>query len=209
MHFITLYLICNIYPNHTPPHTVLFQVALTTFGFGFKVITAICGFEDVPMMLNPIFESSSVSEFWGRRWNMVIHGLLKRGVYKPIRTKYSRGVASIAAFLASGFFHEWLLAVVFYPDFEDGSCSPICYTPGYGRNTLFFIWNATLIALEYALSGAAIFQLFRTHLPVTAVSLMVAMTALPAAHWFTNDYVRSDFFKDMQLGFPMIVRVTE
>lgn len=185
----------------------MFQVALTTFGFGFKVITAICGFEDVPMMLNPIFESSSVSEFWGRRWNMVIHGLLKRGVYKPIRTKYSRGVASIAAFLASGFFHEWLLAVVFYPDFEDGSCSPICYTPGYGRNTLFFIWNAMLIALEYAFSGAAIFQLFRTHLPVTAVSLMVAMTALPAAHWFTNDYVRSDFFKDMQLGFPLLVRI--
>ena len=31
-----------------------------------------------PMMLNPIFESASPSDFWGRRWNLVVHGLLKR-----------------------------------------------------------------------------------------------------------------------------------
>lgn len=30
------------------------------------------------MMLNPIFESASPSDFWGRRWNLVVHGLLKR-----------------------------------------------------------------------------------------------------------------------------------
>ncbi len=64
-----------------------------------------------------------------------------------------------------------------------------------------------MIALEYAIGGAAIFQLFRAHLPLMAVSLLVALTALPTAHWFTNDYVRSDFFHDTVIGFPMIVRV--
>lgn len=47
---------------------------------------------------------------------MVVHGLLKRGVYKPVRSlsqpfpKYSRFTASMAAFIASGVFHEWLLS---------------------------------------------------------------------------------------------------
>ena len=68
-------------------------------------------------------------------------------------------------------------------------------------------WNAILIGFEYAIGGWAIFQLFREHLPVTVVSLMVASTALPTAHWFTNDYVRSDFFNDSQSGFPLIVRL--
>mmetsp|Transcript_542 Transcript_542/g.1187 ORF Transcript_542/g.1187 Transcript_542/m.1187 type:complete len:468 (-) Transcript_542:301-1704(-) len=186
---------------------ILLQVYLTTFGAGLKFIASICGFQVIPIMLNPIFESSSPSDFWGRRWNLVVHGILKRGVYKPVRTKFSRSSASLATFLASGIFHEWLLSVVFYPDSEDGTCSPICYTPGYGRTSLFFVWNAILIGFEYAVGGAAIFQLFRKHLPLTVVSLMVTSTALPVAHWFTNDYVRSDYFNDAQAGFPFIVKV--
>jgi len=118
-------------------------------------------------------------------------------------------MASVATFITSGLWHEWLLSVVFYPDSEDGKCSPICYTPGFGRNTLFFFWNSVLIGLEYAIGSAAIFQMLRKHLPLTVTSLMVASLALPVAHWFTNDYVRSDFFDDGHIGFPMIVRLSE
>lgn len=193
-------------------YAVMFQIVLTTFGHGIEFLTSLCGLQQIPLMLNPIFESSSPSDFWGRRWNLVVHGLLKRGVYKPIRTKYSRLAASTATFVTSGLFHEWLLSIVFYPGTEEliGACmAPTCYVPGYGRNTLFFIWNAILIGLEYAIGGAAVFQGMKKHLPLTLVSLLVSLTALPAVHWFTNDYVRSDFFEDMQLGFPMIVRILE
>jgi len=158
-------------------------------------------------MLNPIFESTSPSDFWGRKWNLVVHGILKRGVYKPVRTRCSRFVASVATFIASGLFHEWLLTLVFHPESDDGECSPICYTPGFGRNTLFFLWCAFFIGLEYAIGSAAVFQVLRNNLPLTVVSLMVVSLALPVAHWFTNDYVRSDFFIDCQTGFPIIVRV--
>lgn len=42
---------------------------------------------------------------------MLVHGILKRGVYKPMRShNFSRLVASTAAFIASGVFHEWLLS---------------------------------------------------------------------------------------------------
>lgn len=66
-----------------------------------------------------------------------------------------------------------------------------------------------MIGFEYTLSGAAIFRSIQKHLPVTIVSLMVASTALPMVHWFTNDYARSDFFKDANTGFPLLVRVSD
>jgi hypothetical protein len=115
-------------------------------------------------------------------------------------------VSAVLSLTIAGIF---INVVVFYPDYDDGSCSPLCYLPGYGRNTLFFLWNAIIISIEYAIGGFAVFQLCRAHLPLQLVSLMVAATALPMAHWFTNDYVRSDFFSDAQIGFPLIVRVSD
>lgn len=143
--------------------------------------------------------------------SLVVHGFLKRGVYKPVRqAKYSKFAAATAAFLASGFFHEWLLGVTLYPDYDSLNCTPpTCFQPGYGRNTLFFVWNAILIGIEYAVGGAAVFKMLKTHLNRTIFSLLVTATALPVAHWFTNDYVRSDFFLDGQLGWPIIVRLDE
>mmetsp|Transcript_365 Transcript_365/g.779 ORF Transcript_365/g.779 Transcript_365/m.779 type:complete len:436 (-) Transcript_365:2568-3875(-) len=191
---------------------ILFQIYLTTFSYAINAVTSLVGLTQIPMMLNPIFESTSLSDFWGRRWNLVVHGFLKRGVYKPVRTKYSRLAAATAAFLASGFFHEWLLSVVLYPDYDsvgEDCAPPACFQPGYGRNTLFFVWNAGLIGIEYALSGAAIFKLLKKHLPPVIISLLVTSTALPVAHWFTNDYVRTDFFHDGQLGWPIIIRLDE
>jgi len=155
-----------------------------------------------PFMLNPIFESSSPSDFWGRRWNLVVHGLLKRGVYKPVRSKFSRFTASMSAFIASGIFHEWLLSVLYLPD--DPSL-PSPHSPTYGRNTLFFVWNAMLIGMEQIIGGALIFQAMKKHLPSVVVSLLVSLAALPVAHWFTFDYVKDDFFRDGQIGFPLVV----
>lgn len=50
---------------------LLFQIYLTTFGFGLSFIASLTGVQLIPFMLNPIFESSSPSDFWGRRWNLV------------------------------------------------------------------------------------------------------------------------------------------
>lgn len=63
------------------------------------------------------------------------------------------------------------------------------------------------IGMEYTIGGLVIFKYIHTYLPLTIISLLVAATALPAAHWFMNDYIRSDFFQNMAIGFPIIVRV--
>lgn len=94
------------------------------------------------------------------------------------------------------------ILVVFLPDDPPSLNS---HRPIYGQNTAFFIWNAIIIGLEYSIGSAALFQLLRSNLPATFLSLLVASTALPMAHWFTSDYVRSDFFHDGQIGFPLVV----
>jgi hypothetical protein len=62
---------CGVFLWRITPRTVLFQILLTTFGFGLNFIASFAGIQLMPFMLNPIFESSSPSDFWGRRWNMV------------------------------------------------------------------------------------------------------------------------------------------
>ncbi len=104
------------------------------------------------------------------------------------------------------------LKVLFSPEYnelEGDACTPpSCYRPGFGRSTLFFIWNAIIIGMEYLIGGAAIFQMLKRHLPPVIVSILVSSLGLPMGHWFMNDYVRSDYFEDGQLGFPLIVRVS-
>jgi hypothetical protein len=59
-------------------HTVLFQMYLCTFCEGLLAATVlITGKRADTVMENPMLESTSPSEFWGKRWNKVVHGVLK------------------------------------------------------------------------------------------------------------------------------------
>lgn len=59
-------------------HTVLFQMYLVTFCEGLLAVTVLAtGRRAETVMENPILESTSPSEFWGKRWNKVVHGVLK------------------------------------------------------------------------------------------------------------------------------------
>ena len=111
---------------------------------------------------NPMFLSTSPSDFWGRRWNNLIHTGLKQGIYKPIRWNTgNRTLASVAAFVASGLYHELVWKILFtptslqlaegmHPDIQD--CCLSCYCHGWmGKQLLFFGWNGILIAAEYAI----------------------------------------------------------
>ena len=64
-----------------------------------------------------------------------------------------------------------------------------------------------IISIEYIFGKAYIFQLIRDIFPKPIVSLLVVLTALPIAHWFTGDYIQSDFFESVQLGFFIIKRI--
>lgn len=157
---------------------VLFQLYLSTFGEGLVFVTALMTGRQVERLMdNPMFESASPSDFWGRRWNLLIHQCLKNGVYKPIRSKGgSPSVATFAAFVASALFHEWLLKACFGD-----------YDNRYGMTTLFFTWQAALVTIDGLIGNSKLCQTFSKLVPVGPLrTAFVIMCGLPVAHLFVD-----------------------
>ncbi len=50
--------------------------------------------------------SRSLTEFWGRRWNLAFSEMTALGIYRPLEPRAGRPAAMVAAFLASGLLHE-------------------------------------------------------------------------------------------------------
>lgn len=73
-----------------------------------QLALATLGYTPIEVFRNPLLLATSPADFWGRRWNLLIHGLFKRTIFKPLR---ARGVpaelAGVSAFIVSGLFHEY------------------------------------------------------------------------------------------------------
>ncbi|CAI9088307.1 OLC1v1022607C1 [Oldenlandia corymbosa var. corymbosa] len=74
---------------------------------------AIIGLE-LELPSNKPYLSTSLQDFWGKRWNLRVTNALRRTIYNPVRTVYAvllgkslaRLVAVLTTFLVSGLFHE-------------------------------------------------------------------------------------------------------
>merc|ERR1719329_135592 len=184
-----------------------FQCSLNACTDGLaSCVEIVTGCKTIDVMKNPLLEATSPSDFWGRRWNLLVHGVLKRGCFKPVYShvkqfkSVGKLIAGMATFLASGLLHEWVLHII-YSTNQQG------LVPGYGNNTAFFLWNGGLVCLESLFGGLAIFSVLSKSLPRPLISLLVVMTALPVAHWFALDYAKINFVNHAQVGFPLIVRL--
>lgn len=177
---------------------ILLQCYLATFGEGLIFFTSfVTGIETYEIMRNPIFKSKSPSEFWGRRWNLLIHNCLKNGVYKPVRSiGGSRATAVFAAFVASGLFHENLLPIVFFD-----------YKNVKGATTVFFLWQASLMVLEVLLSSMVTFTTLNKMVPGPIKTVLVILLGIPLGHWFYDSYVHSNFFQQGHVGLIAILPI--
>lgn len=175
-----------------------FQSALA---LGFCVlgnsVQLLTGYKVLQAMNNPMLEATSPSDFWGRRWNVLIHLALKRGVYKPVRKYASALIASLAVFVASGLFHEWLVHAIFvYKRDSEGAI--------LGSNSAFFVWNFVVILCERMLSGTEGVKSLRKVLPRFMVTFIIIMSSLPFAHWFGGPYLKGNFFSDYETFVPLV-----
>eukprot|EP00527_Entomoneis_sp_CCMP2396_P009259 CAMPEP_0198138272 /NCGR_PEP_ID=MMETSP1443-20131203/1695_1 /TAXON_ID=186043 /ORGANISM="Entomoneis sp., Strain CCMP2396" /LENGTH=333 /DNA_ID=CAMNT_0043799983 /DNA_START=271 /DNA_END=1272 /DNA_ORIENTATION=+ len=172
---------------------LLFQLYLTTLGEGLRFATSVLtGFKTQPLMDNPFFSSTSVSDFWGRKWNLLVHACLKNGVYKPVRLCGGSALAGVlSSFLASGLLHEWILFMIF-PQ-QENQPRP------FGATTAFFVWQAGLISLEYTSTGQAFWKNINKTCHPLIPALIVVLAGVPLGHWFTNMYVHSDFYVNAHL----------
>lgn len=88
------------------------MVLLLHFGF-FDLLTA--GWRalrvDAPPIMNSPLRSTSISEFWSRRWNGAFNDLALRIVFRPAVRRLGIPSATVLAFLVSGFVHELVISL--------------------------------------------------------------------------------------------------
>ena len=164
------------------------------------IVQLIGGFQVEPVVDNPMFGSSSPSDFWGARWNKLIHRGLKQGVYKPvIKATGSRNAATLSSFLVSGALHEYVWIVMFYQSSHEQDK----YVPLFGKSLLFFGWNGILLTAEH-LIGRERWDKVVQPIPRMFVSLVVVMMALPVGHLFTGDFRQGGYFDSLATAWPVL-----
>lgn len=168
------------------------------------------GVQTYDMVLNPMLKSRSVTDFWGRRWNVLVHTGLKNGVYKPVRSAtLSRGWAVAATFVASGLIHEYVNYVMFGGHGHRGDAAFVsAFADGYKfrwKQMIFFGWNGTLLLGEYVFGATRIARYMAETLPSPIITALVMSTALPLGHLFTGDWIRGGYFDAIyQSGFVVV-----
>ena len=163
------------------------------------------GFYTEPIFLSPLWQSRSVSEFWGQRWNLMIHRFLKHGVMRPARKYFSTTVSIFLAFVMSGLLHDLTWSIVFYHhsssdcatctttsgvDCDDASR---CYRHKPFKVTAFFLYCGLCMLLERPLAP---YLTFLQSWPTPLVAQLVLLTGCPTAHWYTGDWTLGGKFAD-------------
>jgi len=110
-----------------------------------KVVVFISLGCDLEPQSNKPYLATSLQDFWGRRWNLMVPAILRPAVYAPMRRVSERKMSSgwalfpgiLAAFIVSGLIHELLF---FYLIREMPT----------GEVTLFFVLHGVCTAVELA-----------------------------------------------------------
>ncbi|CAK9014360.1 unnamed protein product [Durusdinium trenchii] len=102
-------------------HTVWVYCMLALPMLNHRMITAaLWGLDTQVTMRAPLSQSTSIRDFWGRRWNLIIHGLMKRCFFMPFQNAgpMRKNLAGLLSFAMSGLFHEymWLTLHVARPE---------------------------------------------------------------------------------------------
>jgi hypothetical protein len=68
------------------------------------------GINAAPIMSKPIL-SKTLSEFWGKRWNLGFRQLAYDLIFQPLHRKTGAAAASLVVFLASGLIHDLVISL--------------------------------------------------------------------------------------------------
>jgi len=166
------------------------SLAFGTSAFGLKAL----GFSTVPIFLNPLFASSTPTEFWTKRWNVMIHQTLKYGIFHPVRKMFSPKVAILVTLVVSGLYHEYIWDLQHQCLNENGDHN--CHKPIFGRLTMFFFFTGLIILLERPVSKLMFVRLLSRSSPIFITSTLLVLMHVPFAHWYYGDWVQGGYFNE-------------
>jgi alginate O-acetyltransferase complex protein AlgI len=89
--------------------------------------------------MNRPLRSTSVSEFWGRRWNAAFNDLAVRLVFRPVARHSTVFAATLIAFAVSGLIHELVISL------PAGA--------GFGLPTAYFLFQGLGVLVERSPAG--------------------------------------------------------
>jgi alginate O-acetyltransferase complex protein AlgI len=86
--------------------------------------------------------ATSLSEFWGQRWNLAFSEMTSIAIVRPLRSLVGTPVATLIAFLFSGLLHELAISL------------PV--RAGYGLPMAFFMLHGMAVLIEQMLARAGL-----------------------------------------------------
>jgi alginate O-acetyltransferase complex protein AlgI len=96
------------------------------------------GIDARPIMDAPL-RSTSLAEFWGRRWNLGFRDLAHTLLFSPAQRALGAAMATVLVFIFSGLIHDLVISVP--------------ARGGYGLPTLYFLIQASALLFERSRRG--------------------------------------------------------
>lgn len=128
------------------------------------------GIDAEPIMSKPIL-SKTLSEFWGKRWNLGFRQLAYDLIFRPLHKRTGVAAAGLLVFVASGLIHDLVISLP--------------ARGGYGLPTGYFVLQGLGVTLERSTLGR---RLGLQKGPIAWIFLLI-VTAAPAFWLFHPPFV--------------------
>ncbi|KAG2310641.1 hypothetical protein Bca52824_022198 [Brassica carinata] len=136
MQYLPSFLLLGVYPLHV---YLELEVLLVPLKF---VLTIILGCDLEPQFNEP-YLATSLQDFWGRRWNLMVTAILRSSVFSPVRricthflnSEWATIIGVLATFVVSGVAHEVLFLY-------------LTHEPPTGEVTWFFVLHGVCTVVE-------------------------------------------------------------
>ncbi|RVU00669.1 hypothetical protein EOD41_11765 [Mucilaginibacter limnophilus] len=96
---------------------------------------------NVHMLFRQPAKAMSLTEFWGKRWNLAFSEMTSIAIFRPLKKITGNAAALLAAFVFSGLLHELALSL------------PVNY--GFGLPLLYFVLQGIAVLIEKAIYPAS------------------------------------------------------
>ncbi|KAJ0261639.1 Wax synthase domain-containing protein [Hirschfeldia incana] len=141
---------------------------------------------DLQPQFNEPYLATSLQDFWGRRWNLMVSDMLRSCIYYPVRkiflhfvnSEWASIIGVLATFIASGVAHEVLYVY-------------LTREPPTGEVTWFFVLHGVFTVIEVLVKKKTFVGHLRVR-PIVSRLLTVGFVCLTAGWLFFPQLLRSN-----------------